>query len=274
MEKQPELHTDDLDDLEFSDITFVKLLEEELPKFSQSLSDLNTKVILKRSRCLRLCIDDDARKVYLNRQHDKFFNLISDIEKPKLNILLLIINHFEDVFKEKVETNLKNIKYHTFVDNFINDIKENHKLYLSSVYEILVFKKKKTEDYYLKMLLAYFSLNDIKRMLKNPIIIEQTESFNYENLVITNPKGTEKIVMLQKLGVLDFLKVKEPFNTSTNSLASVLSTITGINQTSIYPMIQTIFNPKNNQKNNPLNSKNTVNKVVQTLNEIGYTNNK
>ena len=93
---------------------------------------------------------------------------------------------------------------------------------------------------------------------------------NLDNLTIINPKGTEKIIMLKKLGVLDYLKEKTPFNTSTNSLASVISTITGIKQSSVYPMIQTIFKPLNNQKNNPLKSKKAVSSVKQVLNSLGY----
>lgn len=103
-----------------------------------------------------------------------------------------------------------------------------------------------------------------------PEVTENKDISDFSNFTIENAKGTEKIVMLYKLGIIDFLKNKEPFNTSTNSLASVVSTFTGIKQTHVYPMLQTIINPNNNQKNNPLNTKKTVSKIEQTLNSIGF----
>mgnify|MGYP003402993325 CR=1 FL=1 len=45
--------------------------------------------------------------------------------------------------------------------------------------------------------------------------------------------GREKIIYLQKMGIIDFLRTKTPFNTNTHSLASFLSGITGIKTSSI-----------------------------------------
>lgn len=88
---------------------------------------------------------------------------------------------------------------------------------------------------------------------------------------LSNTKGTEKIIMLHQLGILEFLKQKTPFNTSTNALASVISGITGIKQTSVYPMINPIFKPELSQKNNPLKTNKKVNETKQKLVGIGYT---
>ena len=97
-----------------------------------------------------------------------------------------------------------------------------------------------------------------------------SDTFNDVSTDLSNTIGTEKIIMLHKLGVLDFLKEKPPFNLSTNSLASVISGITGIKQSSVYPMINPIFSPTNKQKNNPLKTEKTVSSVVQKLISIGY----
>lgn len=120
-------------------------------------------------------------------------------------------------------------------------------------------------------------------ILENPTLFEpifkdktqRHETINEEpSIDLSDTKGTEKIIYLQKLGVLDFLKDKQPFSTSTNSLASVLSAITGENQSTINPMINPIFNPNNNQKNNPLNTQKTVEKVDKQLINIGFNPNK
>jgi len=83
-------------------------------------------------------------------------------------------------------------------------------------------------------------------------------------------KGTEKIIMLEKLGVLDFLKSKEPFNTSTNLLASVVSGITGIPQKTAQSYLNPMFSKDTGQKNNPMNTKKTLDKVNQKLISIGF----
>lgn len=95
---------------------------------------------------------------------------------------------------------------------------------------------------------------------------------NIENLDIdfSNTKATEKIVMLYELGVLEFLRNKEPFNVSINSLATALSGITGEDSKTIQSYINPIFSRDANQKNNPLLSKKSVSKVNQKLVNLGF----
>ena len=84
-------------------------------------------------------------------------------------------------------------------------------------------------------------------------------------------KGTEKVIMLYKLGILDFLKKQEPFNTSTNSLATVLSGITGVDTKTLQSYLNPIFSDGVSQKNNPLKNDKNVQKITQTLIEIGFS---
>nr|WP_315186891.1 hypothetical protein [uncultured Flavobacterium sp.] len=89
---------------------------------------------------------------------------------------------------------------------------------------------------------------------------------------LSDTTATEKIIYLQKLGVIDFLITKQPFNTSINSLATVLSAITGVNpeKKHIQSMLNPMISKEAGQKNNPLNSKTTVAKVQKQLNDIGF----
>jgi hypothetical protein len=87
---------------------------------------------------------------------------------------------------------------------------------------------------------------------------------------LSDNRGTDKVIMLYKLGVLDFLKEQEPFNLSTNSLAMVLSGITGVDSKTLQSYINPIGNPSVMQKNNPLANEKNVKKVTQTLIEIGF----
>ncbi len=99
---------------------------------------------------------------------------------------------------------------------------------------------------------------------------QQEQTKETQNIDLSDTKLTEQIIMLEKLGVLEFLKNKEPFNTSTNALASVLSGITGKNIKTIQSYINPIFSKGVEQKNNPLKKAKTVDKVIQKLNSIGY----
>lgn len=82
--------------------------------------------------------------------------------------------------------------------------------------------------------------------------------------------GTEKIVMLQQLGILDYLKSKQPFIQSTNKLAEVISGFTGEKTSTIQSYINPMNNPTTSQKNNPMTKRKIVSKVNQKLISIGF----
>lgn len=119
---------------------------------------------------------------------------------------------------------------------------------------------------------AYFSFNAILNFLTTKLNqIDQKEiPDNIPLMDFSNAKGTEKIVMLQQLGILDFLKTQQPFIQSTNKLAEVLSGITGENATTIQSYINPMNDARNDQKNNPMAKPKLVSKVNQTLINIGY----
>jgi hypothetical protein len=92
------------------------------------------------------------------------------------------------------------------------------------------------------------------------------------NLIdLSKNKGADKVIMLEKLGILDFLRSKEPFNLSTNSLAIILSGITGVDSKTLQSYINPIGNDSVVQKNNPMKNEKNVKKITQTLIEIGFT---
>lgn len=91
---------------------------------------------------------------------------------------------------------------------------------------------------------------------------------------LSGSSATEKIIFLHKLGVIDFLKSKQPFLSSTNSLAVILSAIINEKPGTIQPMINPILSKKVVDKNNPMNSTKTVAKVENQLINIGFNLNK
>lgn len=106
-------------------------------------------------------------------------------------------------------------------------------------------------------------IEDINTRLKD---IELKEG----EINLGNISNKEKIIMLNELGILEFLKQKTPFDASVNSLARVISAITGMKTESIQSDINPMFNPKSSQKNNPYETKKTVEKAKQILATIGY----
>lgn len=86
----------------------------------------------------------------------------------------------------------------------------------------------------------------------------------------------EKIIMLFLTGVLDSLRNVPPFNSSINSLSTVVSGITGEKASTIQSYLNPIYSLKSNisQKNNPLLKQNNVEKIRQKLISIGYKSEK
>lgn len=81
---------------------------------------------------------------------------------------------------------------------------------------------------------------------------------------------TSKIIFLEKLGIIDFLRNQSPFNTSINSLANAISGFTGAKPTSIQPMLNAMLGKEILDKNNPLKSTKSVNVVINKLINIGF----
>jgi hypothetical protein len=111
----------------------------------------------------------------------------------------------------------------------------------------------------------FFLKHKLQEHTTKKVGIDQPEAID-----LSDTKAIDKILYLQKLGVIDFLKGQQPFNTSVNSLASVLSAITGEKSGSLQPMLNPILSKKVDDKNNPLNSKNAVARVEKQLINIGF----
>lgn len=93
---------------------------------------------------------------------------------------------------------------------------------------------------------------------------------NSPTLDLSNTKATEKLIYLNELGIIDFLRKQEPFKHSVNKLATVLSAITDEKPTTLQPSLNSMLSYTNTPEKNPYNSKNTAPKVKAMLIELGY----
>lgn len=97
----------------------------------------------------------------------------------------------------------------------------------------------------------------------------KTISTSKPPLDLSETSMSEKIIYLELLGIIDFIKAKPKMGISNNGLASVLSAITGGKTETIQSYINPINNPMVSQKNNPLNKEKNVLKVKKILIELG-----
>lgn len=169
-------------------------------------------------------------------------------------------------FNELLKNKLRNLsQLLEKCNSMINDFKPEN--VISSDEDILLFAKKSILENRVKPLLA-FVINEIELIADKNIL----DNKNQEELIdLHDTSGTEKILMLDELGILNFLKEKHPFNLSTNSLAGAISGITGLDVGTVQSYINPIFSVNVAQKNNPRNSIKTLTKVRGKLNLLGYS---
>lgn len=184
---------------------------------------------------------------------DKF--LISDKSSEVIDYKFRIGNYY---FEETQLINLKKIitELQRGIDSYTGYIltskpikSENWILYKHATAEI-IFK-------YLKWLK---SLNT-----------QQNESSLHEHT--TNPenlKNVDVIIYLNELGIIDFIRKSDPFNMSLNKTAKVLSKITKIKHTSIEPILRALLQQDKEEKNNPYNNTDNVNRIKAELAGLGF----
>ena len=134
-------------------------------------------------------------------------------------------------------------------------------------FEIREHKNISLENYPIYKKLIIIKYPDYYNSYAEDEIFEQGK---YEEIDLSNSPATEKVIFLQKLGVIDFLRTKQPFSTSINSLATVLSAVTGEKSGTVQPMLNAMLSKNVDTRNNPLESKKPVNKVTQQLIKIGF----
>jgi hypothetical protein len=115
-----------------------------------------------------------------------------------------------------------------------------------------------------------YSLKRRSEFLNEKISESQKKTKEPDTIDLSDTSTIEKIIYLHKLGVVSLLRSKRPFNTSVNSLATVLSAITGAGTSTIQSYLNPMLSINVDQNKNPLNSEKPVNKVQKQLNDIGF----
>ena len=150
--------------------------------------------------------------------------------------------------------------------NLFSDIK--NKLRNIMFIERSSYSDSPLEDLYQKTILKIETLKKLEylflaRQKYSSDLIKEEILIDYDQSLLN-----EKIIALNEAGVLSFLKDKEPFNLSVNSLAEYLSLCLGEKTTSIQSYLNALLN-NSDQTKSPYNSPKTVEKVKQKLIQIG-----
>lgn len=206
---------------------------------------------------------DDFEEFFKETSLDYFFLL-----QKKYNMSELIDSMIED-YEFQIK---ENILLEDLV--FLKKLFENHPDSESYTPKELIEFISKTVHYFIVYDLEIKEIGNIKYLYKifNNVKAKRKplENSFFEAIDLSDTTATEKIIYLHKLGVIDFLRKQQPFNTSINSLATVLSAVTGEKSGTIQPMLNSMLSKNVGQKNNPLNSEKPVNKVTKQLNDIGF----
>lgn len=168
--------------------------------------------------------------------------------------------------------------YFNNLNEFLNEFEDNTELYFIKEQKILVdsnlsmFSKVVSnlvdEDENKEEILDLFrnkinTADRIKEFLEQRR--QEIEKKEPEPLDLSDTSAVEKIIYLNELGIIDFLKGKPEFMGSTNLMATFLGAVTGEKPTTLQPSINKLINNDTADKNHPYNTKGTVNKVRQTL---------
>lgn len=176
--------------------------------------------------------------------------------------------------------------YNDYLTEFLNDYEDNTELYFIKEQKAIINSNlEKFKEVVMNLVEEDENKDEIIDLFRNRInttdrikaFLEQrkqelekdlnptTQQPEPEPLDLSDTSAVEKIIYLNELGIIDFLRTKPEFMGSINLMATVLSAITGENLNTLQPILNPMTNESIAQRNNPYKSQKTVNKVRQTL---------
>ena len=256
-------------------------LRDPKNKFSIALEKLQTKIL---HYSLKVDCEFDLTKLTLRNDFFDWF------EEDRAELEMILINEMQKQTEKKTyffgcsfeiyKLNY-NVRLRSYLETYFDadeedfirvELKKNYDYY----YNLKVNRHDLNQTFDYSILSQYtlgeqilFSLKARNKFLNEKLSVNSAfEPIEPEALDLSNLTGVEKMIYLQRLGIIDFLRNEQPFSYSTNKLATVLSAITG--EKNIQPMLNPILNKEVVQKNNPLNSVKTVSKVENQLIKLGF----
>lgn len=200
---------------------------------------------------IKLCIDDENLKI---RCLTILKFIVDYLEHLSENQEYNTIDRNEDSFK-KIYCTIERLKFESNKYYELNEELSSEEIQIIEFIELIFSLTFNIGRYF------DFSAKNENHINENELI-DTTPLIDF-----SNSKGTEKIIYLKELGILDFIQKEHP-HLSVNGIANLLSAITGENTTTLQPYINPIINSENDQRKNPYTSEKTVSKVKNKLIEL------
>lgn len=215
----------------------------------------------------------------------------SNTENLKPSLLIDLNSEFVDLYLDEMKRNKKKksvtdldyiLENMNDIDDFNSSVPEGTDNIIERRYTLVDGIIEMNEKKFKQENLSYRDYNRINYKILDfqscmQEIIEEinTTTTNLNNpfsepLDLSNTTGVEKIIYLHKTGVIDFLRKKQPFNTSVNALATFLSAVTGEKVDTLQSYLNPMFSKGVAQRNNPLSKTDPVNRVEKQLIKIGF----
>ena len=156
-----------------------------------------------------------------------------------------------------------------FIESEILLIKESIRLIIE--HQKSELEEKEEIDLYKLMMEPYLSsYKKIILFLETRELELKPASSIFEPLDLSDAKEVEKIIYLNELGIIDFLRTKTKAGISNNSLASILSGITGTKADTIKPSLNRLSSNDKLDNRHPYYNDKTVAKVRTFLAKLGF----
>jgi hypothetical protein len=171
-----------------------------------------------------------------------------------------LLDYFKNLNEDNDEINFVNSEIR-LVNEYIKPVLESKKTELEQI-GVLDFSNemiKKTLSSYHKIILFLETKKKELEIQTPQTIIEPGP------LDLSNTSAVEKIIYLNELGIIDFLRAKPEFMGSTNLMATFLSAITDEKATTLQTSLNRLINNDTDDKNHPYKAIGTVNKIKQTF---------
>lgn len=175
------------------------------------------------------------------------------------------LKKFEEIYQDSKEEDFISSELKTLNDYYFIEYIENE-LKLNISYSIQRTKEYLLEKVGYKLINSISSEGEVRtKAIKDSSTIELSNEILAD---LSNTPNKEKIIYLSILGILDKLK-SENENISNNSIAKIISAITGIKASTCQSYINPILNKETKQDNNPINKPENVEKVKLKLIDLG-----
>ena len=243
-------------------------------KLTKFYENIDTYRPYERVRKLKKLTENFNNSLMESLQLDFFLYYLDKMEAMTIETNLYDNEKVKYFFAEVKSSKIIGCSFNAFVDEYI----------INFDYDIISETIDKTTEFSEELWINNVYIETVKtehgkalerinnrRLLKMKEQEKEKQKDKEENLFdYSDSTIIKKIIILSKLGVLEHLKKSTPLGISTNSLASILSSITGAKTVSIQPVLNPLINEDIENKNHPFKSEKTVKSVEQQLVNLGF----